>query len=76
MGTFELLPHETASALDFDTEKEFRTVNGITAHGGSLDGAGPIIVDGIVYVNSRYPGFGARSEMFCSRSPPGDKKGE
>jgi polyvinyl alcohol dehydrogenase (cytochrome) len=43
---------------DFDTEKDFSTVNGITAHGGSLDGAGPVIVDGIVYVNSGYPRFG------------------
>ena len=43
---------------DFDTEKDFQTVNGITAHGGSLDGAGPVIVDGIVYVNSGYPRFG------------------
>jgi polyvinyl alcohol dehydrogenase (cytochrome) len=43
---------------DFDTEKDFSTVNGITAHGGSLDGAGPIIVDGMVYVNSGYPRFG------------------
>jgi polyvinyl alcohol dehydrogenase (cytochrome) len=43
---------------DFDTEKAFATVNGITAHGGSLDGAGPVIVDGVVYVNSGYPRFG------------------
>jgi polyvinyl alcohol dehydrogenase (cytochrome) len=43
---------------DFDTEKDFPTVNGITAHGGSLDGAGPVIADGIVYVNSGYPRFG------------------
>jgi polyvinyl alcohol dehydrogenase (cytochrome) len=43
---------------DFDTEKDFATVNGISAHGGSLDGAGPVIVDGMVYVNSGYPRFG------------------
>ncbi len=43
---------------DFDTEKDFSTVNGITAHGGSLDGAGPVIVDGMIYVNSGYPRFG------------------
>jgi polyvinyl alcohol dehydrogenase (cytochrome) len=43
---------------DFDTEKDFSTVNGITAHGGSLDGAGPVIVNGVVYVNSGYPRFG------------------
>ncbi len=43
---------------DFDTEKEYAAVNGITAKGGSLDGAGPVIVDGMLYVNSGYPRFG------------------
>ena len=43
---------------DFDTEKEFTTVNGVSGHGGSLDGAGPVIADGMVYVNSGYPRFG------------------
>jgi polyvinyl alcohol dehydrogenase (cytochrome) len=43
---------------DFDTEKDFATVNGLQANGGSLDGAGPVIVDGMVYVNSGYPRFG------------------
>jgi polyvinyl alcohol dehydrogenase (cytochrome) len=43
---------------DFDTEREFSTVNGVAGKGGSLDGAGPVIVDGMVYVNSGYPRFG------------------
>jgi polyvinyl alcohol dehydrogenase (cytochrome) len=43
---------------DFDTDKEYAAVNGITAKGGSLDGAGPVIVDGMLYVNSGYPRFG------------------
>jgi polyvinyl alcohol dehydrogenase (cytochrome) len=43
---------------DFDTARDFTTVNGVPAHGGSLDGAGPVIVDGILYVNSGYPRFG------------------
>jgi polyvinyl alcohol dehydrogenase (cytochrome) len=43
---------------DFDTAHEFSTVNGIAARGGSLDGAGPVIVDGMLYVNSGYPRFG------------------
>ena len=33
-------------------------MNGTAAKGGSLDGAGPIVVDGMVYVNSGYPRFG------------------
>jgi polyvinyl alcohol dehydrogenase (cytochrome) len=39
---------------DFDTAQEFRTTNGIKAHGGSLNGAGPTIVSGMVYVNTGY----------------------
>jgi polyvinyl alcohol dehydrogenase (cytochrome) len=40
---------------DVDTAKEYSTVNGVPARGGSLDGAGPVIVDGMVFVNSGYP---------------------
>jgi polyvinyl alcohol dehydrogenase (cytochrome) len=43
---------------DFDTVRDYSTVNGIPAHGGSLDGAGAVIVEGMVYVNSGYPRFG------------------
>ena len=39
---------------DFDTAQEFHTTNGLRAHGGSLNGAGPAIVSGMVYVNSGY----------------------
>ena len=43
---------------DMNTEKSFSTVNGAPAKGGSLDGAGPAIVGGMVFVNSGYPRFG------------------
>jgi polyvinyl alcohol dehydrogenase (cytochrome) len=43
---------------DFDTVREYRTINGVAANGGSLDGAGAVIVDGMVFVNSGYPRFG------------------
>jgi polyvinyl alcohol dehydrogenase (cytochrome) len=43
---------------DFDTQKMFTTVNGTTAVGGSLDGAGPVIAGGMMFVNSGYPRFG------------------
>lgn len=39
---------------EYDTMKEFKTVNGITATGGSLDGAGPVAIDGMLFVNSGY----------------------
>ena len=39
---------------DFDTERDYTTVNGVKARGGSIDESGPVIVDGILYVNSGY----------------------
>ena len=43
---------------DFDTVRDYQTVNGVKASGGSLDGPGPVVVDGMVFVNSGYPRFG------------------
>jgi polyvinyl alcohol dehydrogenase (cytochrome) len=39
---------------DMDTVQEYQTVNAVKAKGGSLDGSGPVVVDGTVYVNSGY----------------------
>jgi polyvinyl alcohol dehydrogenase (cytochrome) len=39
---------------DFNTAKEFNTVNGVPAKGGSIDAAGPAIADGLVVTNSGY----------------------
>jgi polyvinyl alcohol dehydrogenase (cytochrome) len=39
----------------FDTAREFATVNGVPARGGSLDGQGVVVVDGLVLVSSGYP---------------------
>jgi outer membrane protein assembly factor BamB len=38
---------------DTDTQQEFKTVNGVAAHGGSLNGPGPVIVSGMLYVKFR-----------------------
>jgi polyvinyl alcohol dehydrogenase (cytochrome) len=43
---------------DAETARDFTTVNGIKASGGSLDQGGPTIVNGVVYINS---GYGQRS---------------
>ena len=43
---------------DVDTIREYETVNGVEGRGGSLDGPGPAIGGGIVYVNSGYPTAG------------------
>jgi polyvinyl alcohol dehydrogenase (cytochrome) len=39
---------------DFDTVRTYETVNGVPARGGSLDGPGPAIGGGMLYVSSGY----------------------
>ena len=44
----------------FDTNRDFDSVNGVKAHGGSMDAAGPVVVDGMVYVASGSGGLVGR----------------
>jgi polyvinyl alcohol dehydrogenase (cytochrome) len=37
---------------EFDTNREFLTVNGVGAKGGSLNGPAPVVVNGTIYVSS------------------------
>jgi polyvinyl alcohol dehydrogenase (cytochrome) len=39
---------------DFDTAREYATVNQVPARGGSIDGAGPVIAGGRLYLTSGY----------------------
>lgn len=39
---------------DFDTAREYSTVNGVKGRGGSIDGPGAVVVGGMVYINSGY----------------------
>jgi polyvinyl alcohol dehydrogenase (cytochrome) len=43
---------------DYDTAREFSTVNHVSARGGSLNGAGAAVAAGMVFVNSGYGRFG------------------
>lgn len=43
---------------DEDTIQVYEGVNGVLGRGGSIDGPGPVIANGIVYVNSGYPTAG------------------
>ena len=36
----------------FDTNRDFDTVNGVKANGGTMDSAGPVVVGGMVYVTA------------------------
>jgi polyvinyl alcohol dehydrogenase (cytochrome) len=52
-----LRAHSTADGKliwDLDTLKDFETVNGVKAHGGSMNMAGPAIAGGMLFVNSGY----------------------
>jgi polyvinyl alcohol dehydrogenase (cytochrome) len=39
---------------DFDTLPEFKTVNGVPAHGGSMSGGGPVVSGNMLYVASGF----------------------
>jgi polyvinyl alcohol dehydrogenase (cytochrome) len=43
---------------DFDTIREYKTVNGVAARGGGLDGPGPAIGGGMLFVSSGYASSG------------------
>jgi len=43
---------------DFDTAREFQSVNGVKASGGSIDGPGAVVVNGMAFINSGYSRFG------------------
>jgi polyvinyl alcohol dehydrogenase (cytochrome) len=37
---------------DYDTDREFKSVNSLPGHGGALDVGGPIVAGGMLFVNS------------------------
>jgi polyvinyl alcohol dehydrogenase (cytochrome) len=47
-----------AIVWDVDTARAYETVNGVEARGGSLDGPGPVVADGTLFVNSGYAFIG------------------
>ena len=40
---------------DFNTMRDFETVNGVKGRGGSIDGPGAVVVNGMVFISSGYP---------------------
>jgi polyvinyl alcohol dehydrogenase (cytochrome) len=45
---------------EFDTNREFETVNGVKASGASINQAGPTVANGMLYVSSGYGSLGGR----------------
>ena len=44
---------------DFDTVRDYQTVNGVRATGGSLNGPGAVVAGGMLFVNSGYARLGS-----------------
>ena len=54
-GHFRAFDTKTGAIVwDFNTARDFETVNGVPGKGGSLDSAGPVIANGMVFTNSGY----------------------
>jgi polyvinyl alcohol dehydrogenase (cytochrome) len=49
-----------AVVWEFDTNRDFQTVNGVPAKGASMQGPGPVVAGGMLYVSSGYGAFGGR----------------
>jgi polyvinyl alcohol dehydrogenase (cytochrome) len=47
-----------AAIWDFDTLRDFDTVNGVKARGGSMSASGPVVTGGMLFVNSGYGALG------------------
>ena len=47
-----------AVVWEYNADQEYESTNGVQTKGGSFDGPGPTIVDGMVYVNSGYGYWG------------------
>jgi polyvinyl alcohol dehydrogenase (cytochrome) len=56
---------------EFDTNREFTTVNGVAARGASMIGPGPVVAGGMVFVSSGYGAFGGRpGNVLLAFGPP------
>jgi polyvinyl alcohol dehydrogenase (cytochrome) len=54
-GHFRAYSAKTGEIIwDFNTVRDYQTVNGVPGKGGSLDSAGPTIANGMVFTNSGY----------------------
>ncbi len=72
-----LRAHDTRNGKviwDFDTAQTFKTTDGVQAHGGSLNGAGPAIVSGMLFVNTGYTNAMAGNVLLAFGTDEGEKK--
>ena len=45
---------------EYDTNRDFDTVDGVPAKGASISGPGPVVAGGMLFVNSRCGALGGR----------------
>ena len=58
-GVMKAYDTDTGKVLwEFDTVRDYESINGAKARGGAIDGPGPVVVDGMLYVTSGYAKFG------------------
>ncbi|MGH9660342.1 MAG: lipocalin-like domain-containing protein, partial [Bryobacteraceae bacterium] len=56
---------------DFDTVRDFQTVNLVKARGGALDGPGAVVAGGMMFANSGYARFGGMpGNVLLAFAPP------
>ncbi len=78
-GTMRAFSSADGSLLwSYSSNRSFQTINGVEAHGGSLGGPGPTVVDGMVYWGSGYAILGTTPGnvllAFEAESDPAAKK--
>jgi len=54
---------------DYDTKRDYETVNKVTGKGGSIKGAGVTVVDGWIYFGSGYGLWGLPGNVFLAFGP-------
>ncbi len=58
-GHFRAYDTTTGEVIwEYDTQRQFDTVNEVPGHGGAMNGPGATVVGGTVYVSSGYASFG------------------
>jgi len=73
-GLLRAFEAETGTVLwEFDTQRDFDTVNGVAARGGSMGAPGPTIAGGMLFVGSGYIGVrnGAAGNVLLAFSVDG-----
>ena len=58
---YALAPSDGHVLWEYDTAKDYDTVNKIPAHGGTIGSAGPVVAGGMLFVGSGY-GFGGNDK--------------